>query len=396
MESLNQLLAAGRFKEASEQATKRVTQKPGDTEALIALARVAVASGENEKAEQLLTRADPSGKGSDPEVLLARATLAMRRQQWEKAWEFYRPLVETPTPRVEALYGLGIALCALGEPLKACAALDDAMQLAPTHPDIRYELGRAYMLYGNQVEAGYHFIRGLRLNPKDERGYHAVAYLASGRGKRRSARRVLELGLKQVPGSKLLRDALQSLTEAPSAKDTPEAREQRAVFEQASEMVKGLRTREALELMKAAYKRGMRATVWLKLLEAEACERQKSPDFAGALRAYEEALVLDPKDWVAHNNMALFLLRQRGPDALERAIKALEQAHDCAPQEPEPVLNLAISYAKARQKEKAQELARRLVDNLPAQHPFVPAAQALLGNGAPRPSLWKVKSTKGK
>lgn len=176
------------------------------------------------------------------------------------------------------------------------------------------------MLYGNQVEAGYHFIRGLRLNPKDERGYHAVAYLASGRGKRRSARRVLELGLKQVPGSKLLRDALQSLTSAPSAKDTPEAREQRAVFEQASERVKGPRTREALELMNVAYKRGMRATV----------------------------------------------------------------------------LNLAISYAKDRQKEKAQELARRLVDNLPTQHPFLPAAQALLGNGAPRPSLWKVKSSKGK
>lgn len=119
MESLNQLLAAGRHKEASAQAAKRLAQKPGDTEALIVLARVAVASGENEKAEQLLTRMDPSGKSKDPEVLLARATLAMRRQQWNKAWEFYRPLVETPTPRIEALYGLGIALCALGEPLKA-------------------------------------------------------------------------------------------------------------------------------------------------------------------------------------------------------------------------------------------------------------------------------------
>jgi Flp pilus assembly protein TadD len=396
MESLGELLAMGRLKEASEQATKRVARNPRDTEALVALARVALSSGKNEQAEQLLTRADPTGKGSAPDMLLVRATLAMRRQQWAEACVFYRPLVQTSKPRVEALYGLGMALCALGEHLKACAALYDAVDLEPTHPDIRYELGRAYMLYGNQVAAAYQFIQGLRFNPKDERGYHAVAHLAAGRGKPRSARRVLELGLRQVPGSKLLRDTLQAVTSAPVSKDTPGVREQVAVFEQASEMMKSLRTREALELLSGAYKRGMRSSVWLKLLEADAYERLRPPDAPKALRAYEEAIALEPKDWIPYNNMGLFILRQGGPDALSRAIKALEQACDRAPQEPGPVLNLAISYAKDKKKEMAQDLARQLVENLPEQHPLLPKARELLGSGSPRPSVWKVKSSRAR
>jgi Flp pilus assembly protein TadD len=115
----------------------------------------------------------------------------------------------------------------------------------------------------------------------------------------------------------------------------------------------------------------------LKLLEAKACESQLRPDEDGAIRAYEEAMGMEPTAWEACNDLGLLLLR-RGQRHAALAIDVLQEARRRAPTRPEPVFNLAVACSKGGRSTESAELARQLVSTLPPEHPFHGHARALL------------------
>jgi cytochrome c-type biogenesis protein CcmH/NrfG len=73
---------------------------------------------------------------------------------------------------------------------------------------------------------------------------------------------------------------------------------------------------------------------------------------------------LEPEDWASANNLGNLLIRWEGgkPEQnVARAIEALEEARRRAPERVEPVLNLAVAYARQGDKAKSVALAREVL-----------------------------------
>jgi tetratricopeptide (TPR) repeat protein len=207
--TLNEMLAAGRVDEASVLATRRLAVDPGDVDALRTQARVALLTGNVAQLETLLRRL--TIKGATRDVQLLRAALAWKNKDWWAARGFYEQLTRQDSPPAEAWYGLGVARMALEDLEGAREALERAVELEPRRSSMRFELGRVLVLQRRERLALGQWVWGLRLEPRDVRGYLAVAELVARRGKARQARRVLERGLEALPGHAVLHAALEEL-----------------------------------------------------------------------------------------------------------------------------------------------------------------------------------------
>ncbi|NMO17479.1 tetratricopeptide repeat protein [Pyxidicoccus fallax] len=371
MQSLRQLLAEGRLQEALTAATRRLVQQPDDEEALLVSARIALAEGRPDQAEQLLSRV--RSPKSRQEVVMMRATAALLREDFAGARNLYLSVTQQPPVPAEAWHGLGLALLALRQVPEARAAHEKAVALKPEMAAFRLELGHALDLEQRDRAAVHQFVRALRLDPRDSRGYWVLAQLLERRGKARSARRILELGLRLLPESRLLRatlDASQPLTGA--GPEDPVS----ALLREASELMERKRNRDALKLLRAGWDKGLRS-VELKLLEAEACRALLPPDMPAAVRAYEEAISLAPEDWKPLTHLGICLLSE-GQRHLPRATEALETARRLAPELPETALNLILAYVKGNRLPEARELGRQVEEALPPDHPLRVQAGSLL------------------
>ena len=358
MASLGELLAAGELKQASALAQRRLGQNPSDGEALVALAKVAVAEGQPARAEEWLKRA--VAPGSQREVALVRAALALGREDWAGAQELYVALVREPSPPAEAWYGLGVVRSRVGDAEAACEALQRAVALEPLRASFHFELGRAWAMREQVRPAVREFVSCLRLEARDARAWRFIAELLAQRGKARSARRILEHGQRLVPEAGVLREPLpEPVKGAPAG--VPDA--QRAVVAQVVELMGRSRNREALKLVRETLAKGERSLV-LQMLEAKAGEAMIQPDVEGTVRAYEAAMAMAPEAWEACNDLGLFLLKQ-GQRHMARAVEVLQEARKRAPGRPEPVFNLAVAYSKGGKGEESAGLARQLVQPLP-------------------------------
>ncbi len=369
--SLRQLLEEGRLQEVREAASHQLAQHPDDEEALLALARVALVDARVDQAEQLLSRV--KSEGGQQEVSLLRAAAAVQSKDFARAREHYQVLIRQPSPPAEAWHGLGVTLLAQGELTAAREAHEKAVALKPQQSGFRFELGLALAMEQRPRAAVHQLVRCLRLEPREARAYWALAQLLRQRGKTRSARRILEAGLKQVPESALLREEL-SAGQAPSGDgaQTPEV----ALFHLASRLLERKRGREALKLLREGWEQGTRSLP-LKLLEAEAYELLQPPDMPGVIRAYEEAIAFAPNHWEPYTRLGVCLLRE-GHRYEPRAIELLETARRLEPAMPETSLNLVLAYVKAQRLDEALTLAQLVVDGLRPDHPLHAQASSLL------------------
>nr|WP_164016356.1 tetratricopeptide repeat protein [Pyxidicoccus trucidator] len=371
MQSLWELLAEGRLQEALATATRRLVQQPDDEEALLVSARIALAEGRSTQAEQLLSRVKSSK--ARQEVTLMRAAAALLREDFAGARNHYLSLTQQPSAPAESWHGQGMALLALGQVVAAREAHERAVALKPEQAAFRFELGHALDLELRDRAAVRQFVRALRLDPRDSRGYWAVAQLLQRRGRARWARRILELGLRQLPESRLLRAALDASQPSAEVRTLEPAS---ALLQEATSLLERKRNREAFKLLRDGWDKGLRS-LELKLLEAEACKALHPPDMSGALRAYEEAIALVPEDWRPLTHLGICLLSE-GHRHLQRATEALEAARRLAPSLPETSLNLILAYVKGNRLPEARELARQVEATLPPEHPLRVQAASLL------------------
>ncbi|WP_049872224.1 tetratricopeptide repeat protein [Myxococcus hansupus] len=206
---MSRLLQEGRWKEALDAATHQLAQNPGHEESLLVSAKVALLESRPEQAEKLLSRV--KGAAVQQEVTLVRAAAAVSRSDFAGARLFYQSLIHQPRPPAEAWHGLGLALLALGQTQEAVVAHERAVSLQPEQAGFRFEFGHALDLANKPRAAARQFVQCLRLDSQNIRGYWALAYLLSRKGKTLSARRILDKGLRAVPESQLLKESRQAL-----------------------------------------------------------------------------------------------------------------------------------------------------------------------------------------
>jgi Flp pilus assembly protein TadD len=265
----------------------------------------------------------------------------------------YEVLIRQPSPPAEAWHGLGVALLTLGSVAEAREAHEQAVALRPQQAGFRFELGLALAMEHRPRAAAREFVQCLRLDAPDGRGYWAWAQMLGQKGKVRSARRLLEAGLKLAPHSQLL---LETLAANPMPSEAREEAPEVALFLQASKFLERKRGREALKLLREGWAQGTRSLP-LKLLDAESAWA--------------------PGHWEPYTRLGVCLLKE-GHRHERRAVELLETAHQLEPPMPETSLNLVLAYVKAQRIGEARALAQQVVERLPPEHPLYTQAPQLL------------------
>ncbi len=368
MKSLEELLAAGRTREARAQAEKVLRAAPDNPSALLTLTKALLVEGELAQAEEVLARLEKHGTTVD--TVLARAHLAVQRAEGATARALYQQAISMGPVRAEAFFGLGVVLAGVDEFDASLKMFERAVELEPRQGMFHYHLAQNYLALGRGAEAMKHVVVALERNPMYPPAYLLLSRMLTVAGKAEDAARLLKEGLKQLPNDPRLLSALTNVdllggdvggafqAAAKLAREHPS--DPAAMGNLASLLLAQRRFAEALEICLGMDAQGL-STAPLKCIEATLYEARKPPDMDAAVRAYEQAMAIDGKDWVSANNLGQLLMRRGDKALVPRAIAVLEEALRRKPEELEPMLNLAIAYARANEKQKSRELALRLL-----------------------------------
>ena len=294
-----------------------------------------------------------------------------------------------PCPLSKRL-GLGMVLASAGRFSSARVPLEKAVKLEPKVGQFHFHLARVLLADEKIAEGLPHLEKAVELNPLYPPVYEACCFVLQEFGEVAAAEKLLREGLKLMPNQPfllgLLSNVLVAQGKAPEAMqiaqklasefpDQPEALGNYARMMMAT----GHQT-EALGLVQELEARG-KATPQSRALEGQLLEAKDPPDVDGAIAAYAAAAKGDSRDWSSLNNLGHLLMRREGDEAenLGAAGEALEEAAMRAPHRLEPLLNLALVYARQERTDEARQVATDVVSRANAsQADLKKQAQKLL------------------
>lgn len=372
-QTMQELLKAGEVDKARALAESTLRASKDDRTALLTLAKLASVEGDWAQAEELVARATRGGV-EDADSLLVKAALAAQREDVNGARALYSQVIrDAKPPRAEAYFGLGYLLASLEDFAGARKALETAVELEPEVAPYRFHLARILFAQEELKAALPHLEKALALNPLYPPVYAVWSLVLLQLGELKTAEDLLRQGLKLLPDHPellgLLGNVLAARGEVPEslgiaqhlARQFPD---DAGVQGNLARMLMATGHRaEALELCRALSGRGL-ATAQTKSIEAMVLEAAEPPDETGAAAAWRAAMKLAPDEWAAANNLGNLLMRSQAGSAernVAEAIQVLEEARRRAPDRAEPVLNLALAFARQEDKAKAQAMAREVL-----------------------------------
>jgi tetratricopeptide (TPR) repeat protein len=371
MNPLEKLLAAGQLPQAHAEAKKVLARQPTNRDALVVLAKIALMDGKLPEAEELAAKAEAQGATGD--TLLVRANVAAQNGQLEPALKLYQQVLAKEPKRAEAHFGRGLMLIKLDKTEQSLEALSNAVKLAPTNAAFHYRLGQVQLEAGKDAEGLASLRQAIAVMPNFVPAYLTLVHTLASRDDLVGAKRVLEQGLKALPRNSRMLATMTVLTmalrdvnasyKAASALAANRPRDPDAQANLAQLMLARGQYEQVLHLCRTMDSLGL-ASESLKMAEATCYESQEPPAYDKAVAAYEAGMGLAPDGWRAANNLGQLLLRMPAePETqhLPRAVTVLEEAVRRAPQQPEPLLNLALALARAGQQAKAREQVKKVL-----------------------------------
>ncbi len=369
MDSHQDLLKKGHTRDARRLAEAVLQQTPADAAALLTMVKAHLVEGEVPEAEARLAALEKQGVTAD--TLICRANLLVQDADDNAGGQalFEKALALGPE-RAEAHFGLGVVLADQDQMEASLPHFARAVALDPKMGLYHYHLAQNLLALERPEEAVAPALAAVKLNPLFPDGYALVARMLLVVGKAQDAQKLLNDGLKLLPGNELLLSELTNVdlvggnvggafhTAAQLAQAHPD--DAVAVGNLALLLLTQNRHREVLEICKTFEARG-ESTAALKCIEATVYEARQPPDLQAAIGCYEQAMAIDEDDWASANNLGQLLLRSGDEKLLPRAVTALEAAMSRSPGQLEPMLNLAIAYARSREPQKSKSLAQHLL-----------------------------------
>jgi len=301
-----------------------------------------------------------------PQGLLLKGMDALQQGKFRAAQKaLLKSIKQNPTFHLPHYY-LGIALARIGEPANAIEILERATNLDRNHGLSFFELGTQYVVAGETEKAERALTRSIRLNPNHAQSYLILSQLLLRLNRLNEASELLTRALRHNADDLLLIEAHIDLL-----------------------LILG-RAESALNLCRQLVTSKPNYQTWLKLgLVAVAIGKSQDavaafsqaidiePDrweahynlgeifFAQGLyqlsrRHFEQAIALTAKDYKPYNGLGLLMLHL-GQTGKETEI-LLQKAQTLAPDRPEPLLNLALLFAKQGRKKKANALISKLLE----------------------------------
>jgi tetratricopeptide (TPR) repeat protein len=345
----NALLTGLQFAAAGQCLRKALVEDPGSVPVLLGLARVALVCRRLDEALEYIDRVLASHPGC-AEAFALKGLYWMEQRQFERAIQVLEQ-ARALDPNLAMIYfNLGKSYCEVGQFGPAEANLRKAIELRPDHFDAYGQLSLVEIETGRSEDAVNSMLRAIQINPRYLHGYLFLGELCERAGKPGNAIRVLRAAIQQNPDGFPIRERLCSLYA--STGDFASA------FQEALEIAR----------RRNLYTDHLRVGSYAIALH----------NFATAQQAFETSIQLNPASWEGHYNLAEIYMSARLMDEAreqyqaaldknsggyepfngmglfvlivdqdcDRAIALLQQAAELAPSRPEPLLNLALAYAK--------------------------------------------------
>jgi tetratricopeptide (TPR) repeat protein len=220
-------------------------------------------------------------KPEDVATLRALARVANARGEWEKALSHLARARKLAPTSTEILYEFGVAALRLNLFLDALPIFEQLQKLRPNEPPYIYMLAAAYLQKGDRPQAETLMRRYIALRPNDPAGYYQLGLALYGLNRFAEARQALErsLSLREHPETEFL---LGLVAENEGSLDEAIQRMERVL---------------ALAPEHAA----AQATLGIALA--------KRGDYERARLALERAIALDPRNRRAHYQLGLVYAR---------------------------------------------------------------------------------------
>jgi Flp pilus assembly protein TadD len=381
---LEQLLQIGEYDEAALIAQARLTVDANDTEARVALARLALGNEDVETAEKHLKQLKP-GEGGYTRSL-AQATLFAAQGEFEKSEKLLRELCESEPTRAEAFVGLAAVAGETENAELKLKALKKAALNAPEDWSIHYELGMAFAESDDAERAAESLTRAYELNPAQPGPVVALAQGLIEIEDLEAAHALLQEYCDSVGENPhvlaLLVQVLVGQGEIDEATNlavlnADENPQQPALQTEAARLL--LAVGEPTEIQSAisrcdALIATKTATALTYLVRAQAAEMLEPVDAAAALQAYQQGLSCGDQreDLALYTNFGLFLLHH---GTVNDAAFYFEAALELETNE-ETQFNLALAYSQLDKKTEAIALLESALEE--SSEAFAPEIERLL------------------
>lgn len=367
MTSTGQLMEEGKtylnkfqFVPAEHSFQQALNQDPHSAEARVGLARIQLLKEQTEEGVRFLNEALEI-QPSNAEALALKGISFMQKKDWKSAVTFLEKAREAD-PKLELIYvNLAKGHRELGHPAEAVESARKAVKLNPENYQAHSELGHALVMM-KKVKAGIKEMNAaIRINPLFIQGYVVLGHFYAAAGKVDVAIQVCRKGLRLNPIAIILREMLAGffavkgdfqrayLERIYIALTRNDDRDWLAVGNLAVATGKFERAEEAYQKALQVNSGGWEGHFNLGELYLAARLNDKAKE------QYRLAIEKDGKSFKPYNAMGLYLLdiENNKEEAKKYFIRALE----IAPNQKEPMLNLAITYAELREKVAAENLA---------------------------------------
>ncbi len=381
------LLSQGQLDEAAKLLEQALERNPTLPEVYFGLARISLATGKKDAARVHATAATRVA----PELGLGWTLLGLVHESSNEltvALEHLRKGAELSTSVYLCQLNHGRALAAAGKPEEGLAPLKKATELMPASAEAFSMLGVACKQAKKDEEAVRYLEKATQLAPRSVDAWATLADVRFGRKQFQAAREALDKGLAACgEHPALLEKAVATammLSDAKGAIGYLE-RELKVVPEHEQGWLNlaymRLVTREFDKSEQAArelLKRNPRNwEAWFhlgNLYEAMPLEQK-------AEEAYRKAIELNPQHWKPLANLGALLVEMKSPAKNAEAFRVLELAQMLAPKGEWLVqYNLALAFVKLGKRERALELARKILSEAPAGDKIAQEARKLEAN----------------
>ncbi len=365
LQKAQQAVDQGALDEAAEIYESILYEAPDNPEALKGVARIALITQQfyeaQRFAERVLTRTP-----QDTEALLIQA-LSFEATVPDAAIANLQTAVTSQPDAVLLHYHLARLLAKQERTEEALPHAQTARTLSPDDIDILLLLGRIYRDLGAARESLEAFQSAVERAPYQITAYVELAELLLQQGETAMALETLQVG-RECTGQDIPVLYREMGIAAAQGDWNSALRKADLLTRRLPDAPQAWITFGLLSMMQKDFPRAEKAFQTAQTADPSVWQ----PDFhlgdlyyAGgladkAILHFEAAIQKDPQAWPPQNNLALLLLAEQ-PQRLQEAIALLKSAVTLAPDEPAPLLNLALASFKAGDAASAHRACRLLL-----------------------------------
>ncbi|HEX8703183.1 MAG TPA: tetratricopeptide repeat protein [Myxococcaceae bacterium] len=372
---------------AAELYEKVLERNPTLVEAYLGLSRISLATGELEAAQVHAIAATSVA----PEVGLGWTLLGLvdeSNEDLDAALEKVSKGVKLSPSEYLCQFNYGRVLAVAEQPEEGVPALQKATELQPSNPDAFYMLGMVAAEAGQDDLAIKSFRKVTQLAPDNVDGWATLGDVLFGKRLFDEARQVLDQGLEACGDNPALLE--KAIATAITMGDVQGAIDYvQRELEVVPDHEQGWFNLAQFYLLTEDYEKSEQTAQQLLKVNPKSWEAwfhlgnlyEAMPLEQKSEEAYRKAIELGPDEWKPLANLGALLVQMQDRSKNSEAVPLLEQAQMIAPKDEYLVpYNLALAHTRLGKKDRALELTRKLLREVPEDDELFPEVKKLESN----------------